>query len=201
MNDKETTLTSAHGENCTIERDLDVGGNLKVQQDAVFKGDLRVEGWFDAPNVLEANKGMFATVDDLKNTYKIPRNGWWALVGTTLPACIYQAQNGQWCDSEGVYEPEGVVFREYTDLVEQISQVRSGLTDALNSHSILIEAHDRDLIDVNDKVDGINLVLRRIISNALNGLSFQVCENEEEYEVIAAGSGIDPNRVYFILDE
>lgn len=49
-------------------------------------------------------------------------------------------------------------------------------------------------------VNALSIEIRNI-STILNGLSFQVCENEEEYEVIAAGSGIDPNRVYFILDE
>lgn len=83
----------------TVGRNLVAGGNADIKGDTVVRKNLRVEGWLDAPNIKEARKGWFATVADLTETYPEPDTGWWALVGTTLPALLYLAREGKWINT------------------------------------------------------------------------------------------------------
>lgn len=65
-------------------------GNAKVDHDLV------VGGWLIANNISGPNKGVFVSVDNLRTVYPHPQDGWWALVGTTLPAPLYVAYKGEW---------------------------------------------------------------------------------------------------------
>lgn len=47
------------------------------------------------------DKGLFSSLDNLKNIYPEPEDGDWALVGTSLPAELYSALNGEWTKSGG----------------------------------------------------------------------------------------------------
>ena len=73
----------------SIGRHVGVGGNAHVQGNAVVKKNLIVEGWLEAKNVKSANKGLFTTVEKLREAYPRPHDGWWAIVGRSLPAPIY----------------------------------------------------------------------------------------------------------------
>lgn len=83
----------------SVGRHATVGGNLIVQGREVVKGGLRVEGWLDAPNVKGAAKGLFMNEAQLKEVYPRPEEGWWALVGNTLPAEVYMSDGGEWKDT------------------------------------------------------------------------------------------------------
>lgn len=73
-----------------------ITNELKVSGDGVVKGNLRIEGWLEAPNIKGFLKGLFATTEDLFKMYPRPRTGWAALVGDTLPAAVYTASDGVW---------------------------------------------------------------------------------------------------------
>lgn len=79
-----------------IGRHITAGGNARVQGNATVKKNLRVEGWLDAPNIKGPNKGHFLTLEKLQTAYPEPKDGWWALVGTGLPAPIYIVEGGKW---------------------------------------------------------------------------------------------------------
>jgi hypothetical protein len=70
-------------------------GNMSV------KGNLKVEGWLDAVNVKGPNKGLFTDVKSLREAFPMPHDGWWALVGYSLPAAIYVGQGGEWVATGG----------------------------------------------------------------------------------------------------
>lgn len=82
--------------------DISVGRNATMGGDATVRGkltighNLKVEGWLDAANIKGPSKGLFATLDNLKEAYPLPKAGWWALVGDTLPAAIYIVKDGVW---------------------------------------------------------------------------------------------------------
>lgn len=69
--------------------------------DALVKGDLRVEGWLDAPNIRGFHKGLFPTIESLFAAYPRPLPGWAALVGSSLPADVYVASQSTWTATGG----------------------------------------------------------------------------------------------------
>ena len=89
---KGTTTDS----NMSVGGNLTVGGKAKVRGSVTVGHNLHVEGWLDAPNLKGASKGLFGSVDELKQAYANPRAGWWALVGDSLPADIYIVEAGEW---------------------------------------------------------------------------------------------------------
>lgn len=80
----------------SVGRDVAVGGKVTVQGRSHFKGNVKVEGWLDAKNIKGANKGIFTSVKKLKEAYPLPHDGWWAIVGTSLPGPIYVGDGGEW---------------------------------------------------------------------------------------------------------
>lgn len=79
-----------------IDGDVAVGRNVSAGGDATIQGNVRighnlkVEGWLDARNIKGPNKGIFLDVTKLREAYPLPHDGWWALVGNTLPAPLYR---------------------------------------------------------------------------------------------------------------
>ena len=79
-----------------IGRHVTAGGNATIQGNATVKKNLKIEGWLDARNIKGPNKGIFLDVTKLREAYPLPHDGWWALVGNTLPAPLYIADGGAW---------------------------------------------------------------------------------------------------------
>ena len=80
----------------SVGRNTSIGGNATVQGNTHIKGNCKVDGWLEAKNVKSANKGLFTTVEKLREAYPHPHDGWWAIVGRSLPAPIYVADGGAW---------------------------------------------------------------------------------------------------------
>ena len=80
----------------SVGRNVAIGGKATIQGSSHFKGSVKVEGWLDAKNIKGANKGIFTTVEKLKAAYPLPHDGWWAIVGSTLPGPIYVGDGGEW---------------------------------------------------------------------------------------------------------
>ena len=85
----------------SISRSLVTGGDFQTRGNSIFDHDVRIKGWLYANNVNVSNKGLFSTLDELKEAYPKPQDGWWAIVGTNLPSPIYSVKNGQWVASGG----------------------------------------------------------------------------------------------------
>ena len=80
----------------SVGRNVAVGGRVTVQGSSQFKGSVKIEGWLDAKNIKGANKGIFTSIEKLKAAYPLPHDGWWAIVGKTLPGPIYVGDGGEW---------------------------------------------------------------------------------------------------------
>lgn len=95
---EETNNIENHsvGGSVAVGRDVTVGGRSIVRGNATFDRDVYISGWLNARNIRGAGKGLYETVDNLKIAYPNPENGWFALVGDTLPADIYRAWGGEW---------------------------------------------------------------------------------------------------------
>ena len=79
-----------------VERHITSGGDLTVRGQAKICHDLKVEGWLEAKNIKGPAKGLFGSVTQLEERYPHPQDGWWAMVGESVPAPIYRADGGAW---------------------------------------------------------------------------------------------------------
>lgn len=95
---EETNNIENHsvGGSVAVGRDITVGGRSTVRGNATFNRDVYISGWLNARNIRGAGKGLYETVDKLNSAYSNPENGWFALVGNTLPADIYRSWGGEW---------------------------------------------------------------------------------------------------------
>ena len=80
----------------SVGRNTSIGGNLTIQGGGRFKGTLVIDGWLDAKNIKGSNKGIFTSAAKLREAYPRPHDGWWAIVGKTLPSPIYVGDGGEW---------------------------------------------------------------------------------------------------------
>lgn len=87
-------------------RHVNIGGNADVKGSQHIHKNLIVDGWLNAKNISGVDKGRFATADKLREAYPEPHDGWWAIVGTTMPGEIYRAEDGAWV-ATGMYESTG----------------------------------------------------------------------------------------------
>ncbi len=85
-----------------IDGDVGIGRNVVAGGDATVRGNvtvghnLKVEGWLEAANIKGVNKGLFSTAVLLEESYPVPEEGWWAIVGDTLPGDVYVCEGGRW---------------------------------------------------------------------------------------------------------
>lgn len=83
-----------------VGHDAVVGGDLKVNGRGHFKGNVRIDGWLDCPNIAGPHKGFFATEAELRAAHPSPQEGWVAVVGDNPPAGkVYRVNKGQWTNT------------------------------------------------------------------------------------------------------
>ncbi len=103
----------------SVGRNVSVGGDVNIQGRTRVGHDLVVEGWLDAPNIKGAQKGLFASPDDLRESYPQPRSGWWALVGTGFPLRLYRSFGGKWNDTGTAVTAVNISGFDYIKEVEE----------------------------------------------------------------------------------
>lgn len=79
-----------------VGRNIYAGGDLNIPGNATIGRNLRIKGWLEAENIKDTNKGLFPSEDALKDAYPNPKQGWWAIVGDSLPGPIYVGDGGKW---------------------------------------------------------------------------------------------------------
>ena len=101
----------------SVGRHVTAGGNVSVQGNTTVKKNLKVEGWLDAKNIKGPNKGIFLTAVKLREAYPLPHDGWWALVGNTLPAALYIADGGAWVSTGETAGNPTIDSQQYNEAV------------------------------------------------------------------------------------
>ena len=89
-------------------RNTYTGGNVTVRGNSKICRNLLVQGWLDAPNLKSPYKGLFPNADLLNSLYATPRPGWWALVGTILPAELWMVNDGSWVNTGNMVDAPGL---------------------------------------------------------------------------------------------
>lgn len=134
----------------SVGRNVAIGGKARVAGSATIGHNLKVEGWLDANNIKGANKGVFLTVQALREAYPNPHDGWFAGVGSSTPFTAYIGSGGDWVATGGTLE----INVDMTTYDEEVEQLSGDLDDIKDD----IEALQGDVQDINDKMgvaDGI----------------------------------------------
>ena len=104
-----------------VGRNINIGGKATIRGSAKVGHNLKVDGWLEAPNIKGANKGIFLTVQELREAYPNPDDGWMAGVGASTPFAAYIGKGGDWVASGGSIEVS-VDMNQFVQDVEQLQQ-------------------------------------------------------------------------------
>lgn len=113
----------------SVSRNAAVGGDVTVQGKTHLKGNVKIEGWIEAKNIKAANKGLFTTIEKLKAAYPFPHDGWWALVGLSLPAPIYVGDGGEWVATGQTGGNPSIDSGKFNEAVEKLQEDITKLQD------------------------------------------------------------------------
>ena len=105
----------------SVGRNVSLGGKAEIAGSAHIGHNLKVDGWLEAPNIKGANKGVFLTVQALREAYPNPHDGWMAGVGTSTPFTAYVGKGGDWVATGGTIEVT-VDMSQYTEGVAQLQE-------------------------------------------------------------------------------
>lgn len=132
----------------SIGRHVGIGGNANVQGNVVVHMNMRVEGWLDAKNIKGSNKGIFTTAEKLREAYPHPHDGWWAIVGKSLPSPIYVGDGGEWVatgESGGtptLDDANGSLQQAIDDAKNKANEAKKAIEDMVSSLPITQELGD-----------------------------------------------------------
>ncbi|WP_278787891.1 hypothetical protein [Leyella stercorea] len=141
---EETNNIENHsvGGSVAVGRDVTVGGRSNVRGNATFNRDVYISGWLNARNIRGAGKGLYETVEKLNSAYPNPENGWFALVGNTLPADIYRAWGGKW---EATGQNGGEPVLELAKLTELSESLENEVSARVAADEALKKAIDAEV--------------------------------------------------------
>ena len=139
----------------SVGRNLAVGGGATVQGRAQFKGNVKVEGWLDAKNIKGANKGIFTTVEKLREAYPLPHDGWWAIVGRTLPGPIYVGDGGEWVATGEQGGNPTIDSEQYNEAVAELQNDISLMQQEIQNIENKNNAQDTQLTSQGNNINAI----------------------------------------------
>lgn len=139
-----------------IGRHVTAGGNATIQGNATVKKNLKIEGWLDARNIKGPNKGIFLTAEKLREAYPLPHDGWWALVGNTLPAPLYIADGGAWvATGESAGNPT-IDSQQYNDAVAALDADLKKVAGDVTANKASIEQIRTQVNGIGTQVNTLN---------------------------------------------
>ena len=139
----------------SVGRNTAIGGDATVQGKTHLKGNVVVDGWLEAKNIKGAGKGLYTTVEKLKAAYPFPHDGWWALVGVSLPAPIYVADGGEWVPTGQSGGNPTIDSGQYNEAVEKLQEDITKLQDDITDIEARNKAQDTNLTTLGDSVNSL----------------------------------------------
>lgn len=177
--------TTAISGDVAIGRHLTAGGSANIRGDVTVKRNLKVEGWIDAKNIKGPSKGLYCSIERLRSIHPVPHDGWWALVGETLPAKLYTADGGEWIPTG---KDCGQITAEVDDLSARLIDVENLADNNLNT-----------LNEINN-----NLINTTADLGATKGrvttLETQIRSADEDFRDFADGVGVRLNAFNTVLN-
>ena len=137
----------------SVGRNAAIGGDATVQGRTHLKGNVKVDGWLEARNIKGVQKGLFTTLDKLKAAYPLPHDGWWALVGVSLPAPIYVGDGGEWVATGQTGGNPTIDSGQYNEAVEKLEKDITKLQDNVSEIENKNKAQDTNLTTLGNSVN------------------------------------------------
>ena len=145
----------------SIGRNVAIGGKAEVAGSVNIGHNLKVSGWLEAPNIKGANKGVFLTVQALREAYPNPHDGWMAGVGASTPFTAYIGNGGEWVATGGTIEVT-VDMSQYTEGVEQLQEDIDGVKADVQTLETNVNSHTQQLTTLGN---GVNSVTQKANDN------------------------------------
>lgn len=146
--------------NTEIEGDLAVGrhivagGNMNIRGNAKIGHNLKVEGYLEAPNIKDINKGVFVSYQELLTHYPTAKDGWLAGVVETITDATTQETKTQltaYIGIGGQWVKQGFALSINMD-VEQLKRQESNLY--INVTDLLELDEAKTLAEILELIDG-----------------------------------------------
>lgn len=141
----KTIIPTVEYADVSVQRNIQAGGNITAQGNAIISHNLTVKGWLEANNLKGVNKGLFSDLSHLQDAYPFPEIGWFAGVSATaeeitalgLPSVEGQSYFVMYICEADIWEkePSGKLYRIEVD----IAQVNE-LKDNVNQLRINVDA-------------------------------------------------------------
>jgi hypothetical protein len=139
----------------SVGRNVATGGKLDVAGSATIGHNLKVEGWLEAANIKGANKGIFLTVEELREAYPNPHDGWMAGVGSSTPFTAYVGKGGDWVASGGTIEVT-VDMSQYTEGVAQLQEDIDNVKAEVSTNETNITSHTQQLTTLGNQLNSVS---------------------------------------------
>lgn len=143
-----------------VGHDAVVGGDLKVNGRGHFKGNVRIDGWLECPNIAGPHKGFFATETVLRAAHPSPQEGWVAVVGDNPPAGkVYRVNKGQWTntnnDSTGSLDGDVDAYsKQVGALASDLQELSAKLSHATVTQVAPLYDNNGNLVIETERNDG-----------------------------------------------
>lgn len=144
----------------SVARHATIGGKAVVRGSLSVNHNLNVDGWLDARNIKAANKGLFKSADALEAAYPSPQNGWFALVGDTLPADIYRVESGKWTATGEQGGELTADVTQYQEAVEQLSDQLAADEDKIQANADGIDALEQSMTAYDGKLTDLDTAIK-----------------------------------------
>ena len=129
----------------SVGRNVAIGGKAQIAGSATIGHNLEVKGWLDAPNIKGTNKGVYLTLEELREAYPAPRDGWFAGVGASTPFATYIGKNKDWVATGGTIDTDVNIFVED----ENVSGALKTAINAANDAAAAANAAASHVVDQN----------------------------------------------------
>ena len=113
----------------SVGRNVAIGGKAQIAGSATIVHNLEVKGWLDAPNIKGTNKGVYLTLEELREAYPAPRDGWFAGVGASTPFATYIGKNKDWIATGGTIDTDVNIFVEDEKELDAVFEIFQNMMD------------------------------------------------------------------------
>jgi len=169
MNNENIQTNQLDGD-VAVGRDVAIGGSATIQGRAHIKGSVKIEGWLDAKNIKGANKGIFLSVAKLKEAYPLPHDGWWAIVGNTLPGPLYIAHGGEWVATGKTTGSVTIDSEQYNEAVAQLQTDVARINQNVEAIRVKDAEQDGGIAVLNALIPALQDETKEATSNAISAI-------------------------------
>lgn len=136
----------------SVGRNVAMGGKAEIAGNVHVGHNLKVDGWLEAVNIKDVNKGIFLTLQELREAYPNPHDGWIAGVGKSTPFTAYVGKDGDWVTTGGTINVT-LDMSQYADDIAHFQEDIDNVKADVNTNKTNIETNMRDIASLRSRMD------------------------------------------------